>query len=1223
MSCLEAPQSLQVVGDDDLALLRQWNKAVPSGVTRCVHDLVIEQARNQPQAPALSAWDGDLTYGDLDELSCRLASLLYERGVGPNDIVALCFEKSKWTTVAMLGTLRAGGAFVLIDTAFPLQRATAMVKQVNTKLLLGSRGISSGLKGQVPCSIMVDDDLFRRLPRPWSFPCDATPRDLAVVLFTSGSTGTPKAILQDHIAASTTAHGLGQAWKLTSKSRILQFAAYAFDMSVIDTLKALVNGACLCVPRQEDMNNLGVVIERMKINVSAVTPSVATTYPPGIERTLQTLVLGGEKVPKALIESWTKRLTVFNAYGPAEASVCSLGQAQVIRPLSIGKPINTLAWVVDEINHNALKPIGAVGELLLEGPMLAQGYLDDPENTKSSFIENPGFMEAAFGTDEGTTRRLYKSGDLVRLYPDGSLDYLGRKDLQIKLRGQRIELSEVEYHLEKLLPRTSTCVVDVIEFDTGPSLVAFIAVAQAGSMQADHLENREIRQMNMEVVIMDQLEGVAGRLKVSLKAILPAYMVPSIFLSVHKIPMTLSQKIDREALKKLGRETCMLQRFMKPEGPQTRISKGESEPRDYLHNQWEDILHLKLGCVHADSNFLQLGGNSLLAMRLASRIYSYWPASQISVRDIFENPTVEAQFQLILLRTSRGRDSPRPASPLESNNAALIQVMSLETGIDKEEVEDLREATDFQAEVISSELTEDEAEVHYCTFSFSPAVETQRLQHAVKALTSHYTIFRTCFVVHSGKLLQLVLKTAPHPLIESLNDQENGSSKQNGSMSEWEVGLRGRALYLLRFCIYSEAQRTFRMTLRISHALFDGGYDGGFLRRVLLELKALYQDEKLPTTPSFSAFCSTRLSSLPAGIEFWKGLLQDAEPSQLVRKRGPCDMRLLRNEVIRSVDICHTMPQGITPATLMKAAWALVLADILHKKDIVFGSIASGRGLPIDRADMIMGPCISTIPVRVRFKDNVVAWEVLSQVQKQYLAAIPYETVGLQTIVKRCTNWPSWEDLSTVVNDLSEENFLDQLDETIPFDAGICTATVRQNPGKWTDIAVETKKEANQMHARLYFSAKVFSTELIEELGDMLVENIIMLSSGGNRPIFRPAMKPLVSWTQFPLPPAASIRRIPDLLLSTEWADEGLIVQEAWRSNFNCAILGISVATKSASKPFYESWPLVCAYALYKFYSDKGFAVTYDDIIQHPSPVDQMWLLCDRSQKGLSNGILA
>lgn len=171
-----------------------------------------------------------------------------------------------------------------------------------------------------------------------------------------------------------------------------------------------------------------------------------------------------------------------------------------------------------------------------------------------------------------------------------------------------------------------------------------------------------------------------------------------------------------------------------------------------------------------------------------------------------------------------------------------------------------------------------------------------------------------------------------------------------------------------------------------------------------------------------------------------------------------------------------------------------------------------------------MGPCISAIPVRIRINDNMTASELLSNVQDQYLAAIPFETVGLQTIVQECINWHSWEDLSTVINDLSEENFLDRLDETIPFDGSICTATVSQNPGKWTDIAVETRKEGNQMHARLYFSGKVFRTELVEDFVDMLVVNVRMLSSRGDSPIFKSAMRQVVSMTQFSLGPGASSR---------------------------------------------------------------------------------------------------
>jgi amino acid adenylation domain-containing protein len=1216
---LESPQHLRVVSDHDLGLLRQWNKMPPTGVVRCVHDLIIERAQRQPKAPALAAWDGDLTYGDLNALSYQLAVLLHEEGVRANTIVALYFEKSKWTTVAMLGTLRAGGAFVLIDTAFPLQRAIAMVRHVNATILLASSMVPSGLRVKVSISITLDDDLFSRLPPPmWSFSCDAVPQDSALVLFTSGSTGTPKAILQDHIAASTTADGLGRAWDLTGNSRVLQFATYAFDMSVIDTLMALVNGACLCVPSQDDiMSNLGAVIQQMRINFSAVTPSVATTYPSGIEQTLQTLVLGGEKVPKALLEFWTKRLTVFNAYGPAEASVCALGQAQISRSMSIGRPMNTLAWVVDETDHNILKPIGAVGELLLEGPMLAKGYLKDPEKTRSLFVENPAFFDVIFGVGQGEARRLYKSGDLVRLYPDGCLDYLGRKDLQIKLRGQRIELSEVEYHLQKVLEKGCACIVDVVEVDTGSILAAFIENAKIGSMMLEIEGIAETKELQSEVsTTSPRVREIKERLKKSLEAALPAFMVPSAFFFVRKLPLTASQKIDRTSLKRLGREAWLRQRSINTMGDQ--ISHGPTSgdgAEKYLRDQWKDILRLDLVSIRGDSHFLELGGNSLLAMRLASRLHSRWPASRISVRDIFANPTLQMQRRLITSALCDTYDDPNPSTQAQTTTTdpQLRRIMCAETGFEESEIEDVLEATDFQSEVIASELTKDAAEVHYCTFSFSAAIDTSRLQHAIRAFANHYTIFRTCFVAHEHKLFQVVLKSAPCSLIKCTGGQEDVLREIDGKPSEFDVELRGRALYLQRFNIHSAGPNTSRMTLRISHALFDGGYDGGFMRRALLELKALYHGEALLRSPPFSAFCSTRISGLPAGIEYWKQLLRDSEPSRLVAKRAPSDMNLLCSEVVRSVQV-STMPRGITPATLMKAAWSLVLSAILHKEDVVFGSIGSGRGFPIECADTIMGPCINTIPVRVRIEDMMTRTEILSQVQDQYLASALFETVGLQTIVRKCTNWPLWEDLSTVVNDLSEENFLDQLDESIPFDGGICTATVCQNPGKWTDIAVETRKDGDQMHARLYFSGRVFSKELIEDLGDMLVANIKILSSGGEAPVSSSATGPVLSRTQFPLAPAADGRTALDHAPSGPWPQEAFIVREAWRSVLNCDVLRRSPMSESASAPFYDSWPLVSAYPLYKFYSDKGFAVNYDDIIMHPSAESQMWLLHARSQ---------
>jgi amino acid adenylation domain-containing protein len=1218
----ESFENLHIVSDYDLEVLRHLNKAIPMGTIRCLHDLIIERARDQPNAPAVAACDGDLTYGQLDVLSYQLARVLSDKGVQPDTIVALRFEKSKWTTVAMLGTLRAGGAFVLLDTSLPPERAALMVKHVDAKILLTSTMAPSELEAYLSSVITIDDDLFRNLPFPtWPYECHARPQHLAVVLFTSGSTGIPKAIAQNHIAASTTATGLGRAWNLNSETRVLQSAAYAFDMSIIDTLMALVNGSCLCVPSQEEvLVDPGSVIQRMQISFSAATPSVAGTYPPGIEKTMQTLVLGGEKAPKALVEFWTKRLTVFNGYGPAEASVCTLAQANTCHPHSIGKPINTLAWVVDPQNHNFLQPIGAIGELLLEGPMLASGYLHDPTKTEASFLEDPDFLGTVIGESRGHQRRFYKSGDLVRLFPDGSLDYIGRKDLQVKLRGQRIELSEVEYHLEKLLGSGWASCVDVVDLDAGPALAAFIQEAQAKPTVSENRNMTDIEGIKHdELLTSPQFNAIEDRLRKSLEAILPAYMVPSLFLVVREIPMTVSRKVDRAELKRLGREefTRRLSRDIEQRHP-VRDSKSWEGAESLLREQWKNVLRLDSASIKGDANFFSMGGNSLLAMRLASRLNSGLSVPRITVRDIFANPTMQIQSRLVSSCYSHERDEPHPSLQADSDDAYLRKSVSFETGFEESDIQEIMEASDFQSEVVAAEIMSEQSEVHYCTLSFSPAVDTRRMQHAIYSLVSHHPIFRTCFVVLGGRLFQVVLSSAPSTLIRYESGQETRLLQRDGGLRDCEVGPRRRALHLIHFSFCDSRPYTSKIILRVSHALFDGGYDGGFLHRVLLELKALYQSKTLSNSASFSAFCSARLLALPAGIAFWRELLQSTEPSRLVAKNAPSEMSLLSCEVIRSVETGEAMPHSMTFATLMKAAWALVLSEILHTKDVVFGSIASGRGLPIEGADTIMGPCISTIPVCVRIKNSMTALEILSSVQDQYLAAIPFETVGLQTIVQNCTNWPSWEDLSTVVNDLSEENFLDQLDETVSFDDSVCVATVCQNPGKWTDIAVETKREGPQAQVRLYFNGKVFSTDLVEELGDMLVANIMMLSSGGDSVDIKPAARgPISSLAKFPLAPASPGRVRVNLWPITRRSRESSVVQETWRSIFKRDVLGNSPSFDRDTEPFYKSWPLVCAYALHKHYTENGYVVTVDDMIHHPSPADQIWLLKQRSLDAL------
>ena len=755
----------------------------------------------------------------------------------PGSIVTLCLEKSKWTTIAMLGVLRAGGAFALIDSGIPLQRATTMTKLLDSSVLLTSPDVKLKLDNLFPSVLHVNSDLFTStLSSQHSFSLSAsTPYDPAIVLFTSGSTGAPKAILQDHICASTTATGLGTSWNIGLKSRILQFAAYAFDMSVIDTFMALVNGACLCVPTQDEFAvNPMAVVERMQVNFSAVTASVASTYPVGIEKTLRTMVLGGEKVPKALIELWADKLDVYNGYGPAEGSVCSFTRADASRSTSIGTPLNTLAWVVDAADFNKLVSIGDVGELLIEGPMLAKGYLKDPDKTKVSFIQNPGFLQLVFGAGADSSRRFYKTGDLVRQYSDGTMDYCGRKDLQTKIRGQRVELSEVEYHVQKALPTGWVAVADVIEIDSGSSIVAFL--------RSDERVHEKTSNEASVQLLAEKFTTLEESLRKSLTLTLPPYMVPSILYLIREIPMSLSGKTDRAALKRMGVDAHHLRvRQYTSDAPESQVPK--SDTLEWLQEQWARVLRLEFRDINSKADFFALGGNSLLAMLLVAKLNTKYPSAQISVRDIFSNQTLHLQSLLLELRFKN--EDTHDLTEMSHSTPSIQKVGDVceETGFLEDEIEEVLEATDSQTNMLWAELTNDACEVHHCVFNFEPAVDTSCLKAAIKSLMRAHSIMRTCFVVLKGRVFQCVLKDVPPSSIQTQDAVLHCT--EDGTLASYEVGPRRKALHLVRFNIECSTGKTKQVVLRISHCMFDGGYDGGFMHRILLELNALFQDRSI------------------------------------------------------------------------------------------------------------------------------------------------------------------------------------------------------------------------------------------------------------------------------------------------------------------------------------------------------------------------------------------
>ena len=537
-------KDVNIFSPRDLDQLKSWNRPFPQRINTCVHDLILEHARCSPQAPALCSWDGNLTYQELEKMSACLAREFIKAGIRREMLVPVCFRKSLIPIVAMIAIHRAGGAFVPLDPSHPQDRLKAIIDKAKATVVVTSPEVAPLFSEipvavvQVSSSMLNSSSLIVEDPLP-----EISPDQAAFVLFTSGSTGKPKGILQEHASVSTSSLAHGRALNMSADSRVFQYAAFTFDVSMMDIFTTLIYGGCVCIPSEEDrMGSFTTVMNRMRVNWVLFTPSVASLVSPEEVPTLQTLVYGGEAVKQENVSRWVGKVRLFNCYGPAECGACAIGEFTHLdsRPANVGRQFGgELCWVVHPDNHDRLLPIGAAGELVVEGPTLARGYLDDLVKTQTSFIKSPAWPQGA-GCDRA--RRIYKTGDLVRQNSDGTFEFVGRKDLQVKVRGQRVEIGEVEHHMSTY---PGIALSMVARPQSGPYAHTLVAVMQLVMPAGiDLKQGDDLNYAPLKHVLAANFEK--EKLLDSLRVQLPNYMVPTHVLIVTKLPLSVSGKIDRK-----------------------------------------------------------------------------------------------------------------------------------------------------------------------------------------------------------------------------------------------------------------------------------------------------------------------------------------------------------------------------------------------------------------------------------------------------------------------------------------------------------------------------------------------------------------------------------------------------------------------------------------------------------------------------------------------------
>ncbi|KAF7946700.1 hypothetical protein EAE96_009690 [Botrytis aclada] len=538
-------ESVDLLTKRDLEQLSGWEPRFPERVDACVHDLVLRHVISTPNAPAICSWDGQLTYDELEKATSILACHLIDHGVGPEILVPICFEKSVYAILTMLAILRVGGAFVPLDPSQPRERHEAIMKKAKAKVVISSPQTAHKFSGIAVQNISVSEGLIATLHVSLKdrLPIKVKTYSTAFVLFTSGSTGEPKGIVQEHGSVCTTSLLHGEAFGWNSKSRVFQYAAYTFDVSMMDIFTTLIFGGCVCSPSEDDrQNNIIGIMNTMQVNWVLFTPSLANLISPEDVPCLEIMALGGEAVTQENISRWSNDVALYNCYGCAEASPTTFIQLRSNnRGSNLGKPYGqALCWLVDPKDHNRIVPIGAVGELLVEGPTLARGYIGDMDKTKAAFIKDPKWPSELVGT---RARRFYKTGDLVRYTSDGSLDWVGRKDFQVKVRGQRVELSEVEYNISAY-PNVALAMATCPKIGAfAKSLVAILQIntslePTSATNVLSSVSNHRLSAAGFSIADLDQF----------LRNKIPNYMVPSHWFAVEKVPLSVSGKIDRKSV---------------------------------------------------------------------------------------------------------------------------------------------------------------------------------------------------------------------------------------------------------------------------------------------------------------------------------------------------------------------------------------------------------------------------------------------------------------------------------------------------------------------------------------------------------------------------------------------------------------------------------------------------------------------------------------------------
>ncbi|GDZ93325.1 McnC protein [Planktothrix agardhii CCAP 1459/11A] len=966
-------------------LLKDWNgteKDYP--FHQCVHHLFEEQAERTPNAVAVVFEGLELTYQQLNIQANQLAHYLQSLGVGAEILVGIYLERSLLVIVGLLAVLKAGGAYVPLDPDYPQQRLTSMAEDAKISLLLTQQSLLSSLPVEDGSVIVLDQSAeiltVQSLENPVS---EVIPENLLCVLYTSGSTGKPKGVMLTHEALVNHSWGISEIFGLTESDRVLQFASFGFDVAAEEIFPTWLKGGTVVLrPWQmfPTLTDFADFIEQESLTLLNITPAYWHEWAIAVSQSsatvpssLRVVAVGGDAVLPETVNIWRewvgKRVECINVYGPTEASVTAIvhnlldSQSEKMNSVLIGRPIaNTKAYILDQNLQPA--PIGVKGELHLCGVRLARGYLNRPELTAEKFIDNP-FADAPFN-------RLYKTGDLARYLPNGSIECFGRIDNQVKIRGFRIELGEIEAILNQHLDVQTSCVIIREDLPGQKYLVAYIV---------SHYERIPM--------ISELRQFLAGNL--------PLYMVPQAFVFLESLPLTTNRKVDRRALPAPNLEGNRRDQYVAP----------RNGIEEMLVQIWTEVL--KVGQVGIYDNFFEIGGHSLLATQLVSRIRSLFKI-ELPLRSLFAAATVAELGHLI--------------GQLQQQNLTLTVPPILP------KTKDVELPLSFAQQRL---WFLDQLQPNSALYNIPMVLRLQgnlnqgALERSLRSICDRHEVLRTNFVTINGQPTQVIQGSNQQSAVGSiccslsvvdlqhlsLNEQAERTQQLRQTQATQPFDLAQESLIRATLVVLSETEHLLLVCMH--HIISDGWSIEVFIHELTTLYNAYAQNQPANLAPlpiQYADFAIWQRQWLQGDVlqrqlNYWQNQLADApallslptdHPRPAVQSFVGAYQEFSLSPELSQALTELSRKQGVTLFMTLLAAFDALLYRYTGSSDILVGTPIANRNR--GEVEGLIGFFVNTLVLRTDLADNPSFSQLLTRVREVAMDAYAHQDLPFEMLVE-------------------------------------------------------------------------------------------------------------------------------------------------------------------------------------------------------------------------------